>query len=146
MADSDVRKALVTAALAFFTGQSLDTDTQVAWENKTFDPRELSVWAACYTQKAGPAEASTLGLGGRDREVGFLQIDINLPRDSGEEASDNWWDAARAYFVKGRSFTYGSKTVTIENIGSANGRLVETWWRETFTISYRSDLTRNPSL
>lgn len=146
MADSDVRKALVTAALAFFVAQGLDTDTQVSWENKVFDPRDLELWAACYSQKAGPSEVSTLGLGGRDREVGFLQIDVNVPRDTGEEVGDTWWDAARAYFVKGKSFTYGVQTVTIQNIGSANGRLVDTWWRETFTISYRSDLTRNPSL
>ena len=146
MADSDVRKALVPAALAFFIAQGLDTDTQVSWENTTIATRGIELWAAVYTQKAGPAEVSTLGKGGRDREVGFMQIDVNIPKDSGEEVTDTWWDAARAYFVKGKSFTYGAQTVTIQSIGSANGRLVDTWWRETFTISYRSDLTRNPSL
>lgn len=139
MADSDIKKALVTAAKTFLEAQGFTGAIQ--WENKTLDPGGLPKWASIFFV---PNQASvvSLGTGGLDRQTGFMQIDFNVPQNTGDGAFNAWEDAARAEFIAGKSYTLNGISTIIINAGFGPGRNVDSWFRKSLTISYRADLTR----
>lgn len=101
MADTDAEKALLIAAETFleangFTGK-------ISWENDGFDPSGKTQWASVFFVPNDP-EPVTLGVQGSDRQTGFLQIDVNVPQNTGSAAMRDWQNAGRAEFVAGKSY------------------------------------------
>jgi len=126
MATSDVEKALVTAAQGALSGLSF------ALENSP--PAQPSgKWGAIFYNPAQPA-VDSLGPNGDDLFEGFLQVDVNYPRGSGVSAAQTDLDTLRASFKAGASFTSGGQAVRIKNCGRPVGRLVDNWYRVSFTI------------
>lgn len=145
MADSDVRKALVQAVKSLLDTYPLETTGKVAWENTKFNADDLDSWFRVSFEPTTPTPV-TLGLGGRDRQSGFIQIDLNTGQDDGVQFFDIWGDRIRQTFVAGKAFTSGTATVTIQTVGMSGGRVFESWFRKSVTITFRTDLTRNPIL
>ena len=139
MADSDIKKALLTAAKTFLEAQGFTG--AIHWENRVFDPSGLQKWASIFHIPNQPSVV-TLGTGGLDRETGFLQIDFNIPQNTGDGALNTWADAARGEFIAGKSYTFSGQTIIILNTGIGAGRNVDSWFRKSLTINYRADLTR----
>lgn len=140
MADSDIKKALKTVAKSFLIAQGFAASS-IAYENRVFDPSAVQKWASIFIVPSMPSVV-TLGTGGLDRQTGFLQIDFNVPQNTGDGAVNSWGDAARAEFIAGKSYTYGGQPVTVISAGLDAGRNVDSWFRVSFTISYRADLIR----
>lgn len=143
MADSDTRKAAIKAVSDLLTANSVDLNTQVAWENTKFAASGKDEWFRVTYNPTDPSPI-TLGLGGRDRMRGFIQVDINAGLDVGVSFFDNWLDLFRAEFYAGKTFTYGSGLIRILTVGMSGGRVFEnSWFRKSVTITFRTDLTRN---
>lgn len=132
------RKALVTAAKARLTLLGFP----VSWPNKKFDPPNNAPWIGFHYVPAGKT-AATLGEGGEDELVGFIQFDINVPQDSGEEVTENSLSALESYFVAGRSVIYDSQAVTISSNSRTSGRTVDPYWRTSLTVNFYARIIRS---
>ena len=139
MADTDAEVALLTAAKTFLEANGF-TD-KISWENAGFDPTEGTQWAIVFFVPNQP-EPVTLGVQGSDRQNGFLQIDLNIPQDTGSGAMRAWQNAARQTFVAGKTFTEAGQAVVIVSAGWTQGRNVDNWFRKSLTVVFRTDLTR----
>lgn len=113
----------------------------VAWPNRAFDPAGKPLWVGVHYVPNDPV-GRTIGQGGFDQISGFLQIDINVVNDTGESLLTSWRDKARIYFHGGRVFSHNSHFVIVTGCGISQGRHVETHFRQSLTISFRSDLKR----
>jgi len=140
MADSDTIGALMVAANSFLTDNGLAAEA-IAWPNKAFDPAGKALWARVSHVPNAPTVA-TLGIGGRDRGTGFLQIDLNVPENAGDGTFRDWENYAREYFVAGGTFTRSGQTVRVISCAMSQGRTVDNWFRKSITVVYRSDFTR----
>lgn len=146
MADSDVEIALVSAVKDLLDENSVDTssgvDGLVQWENTLFDHETKKDWFK-VTFSGGTPEPSTLGQGGRDTMIGFLQIDLNAAKNSGLSFFDTWFDKFRQRFYAGKVFTRNAQQVKILSVGMSGGRPFENFFTKSVTITFRSELTRN---
>jgi len=118
MADTDIEKALLTAAKTFldangFTGA-------INWENSSFDPSGATQWASVFFVPNVP-DVLTLGTRGDDRMTGFLQIDLNVPQGTGSGAMRAWLNNSRQSFVAGKAFALDGYNVAGAGTAAANG-------------------------
>jgi len=113
----------------------------IKWENAKFDPSGKTKWASVFFVPNEPVPV-TLGEQGTDRQTGFLQIDFNVPQDTGTGAMRAWANAARQTFVAGKSFTENGQIVIVMSAGTGPGRNVDNWFRKSVTIAFRTDFQR----
>lgn len=153
MKDSDVRAALMESAVAFFAATSIVTDDEtfinqpvvipanVAWENKTFDTSNKPLWVSVYYQPNKP-EVRTIGDKGYDEITGYIQIDFNIPKDSGEGGLPAWENKLRKFYHAGRVFSKDGQNVIVTSSGMSQGRHVDSFYRKSATIYFKSQLKR----
>ncbi len=139
MSDSDAEVALLTAAKTLLDAQGFGAVTQ--WENDDFDPSGKTKWASVFFVPNQP-EPVTLGQQGDDRQTGFVQIDFNIPQNTGSGQMRPWTNAARQAFVAGKTFTENGQIVRVTSAGVTQGRNVDNWFRKSVTIAFRTDLQR----
>lgn len=135
MSLSDVRAALIQAYLA------VGLDLETAFENRKFSPPANTYWIK-FTSVPNTPEVATLGSTGVDRVTGFIQLDINGPMNAGEEAHLSYVDRLRNAFPAGTAVSYNSQVVKISAAGRSQGRIVEGFYRVSFTISWYAFLQR----
>jgi len=139
MAKSHIEKALLTAANAFLVAQGFDG--KISAENIKFTPETDSEDASLFFVPNAPGVV-TLGSGGRDRETGFLQIDLNIPLGTGTAEMRDWTDAAYVEFTAGKTYSESGQVVRILSCGENQGGNVDNWFRKSLTVAFRPDLTR----
>lgn len=137
MSIAKVRSALVQA---FVTG-SFFNQTEVAYENKKFDPPKDKPWAAFFFVPIQPV-VFTLGTGGYDEQRGFVQIDLNYPTDDGEKDVAAKADAIRDAFKAGFQFSYSGQEVRIVSCGRSQGRSINNYYRVSITIQFLAFIVR----
>ena len=81
MAISDIEGALFKGVSDFLIANTL-TAADIAWPNTDFDPAGKALWAQVSIVPNEPVPVS-LGDGGQDRGTGFVQIDFNVPWNTG---------------------------------------------------------------
>ncbi|MDC1268154.1 DUF4128 domain-containing protein [Gammaproteobacteria bacterium] len=140
MAESDIQGALFVAAETFLAANGIATSA-VAWPNRDFDPAGLALWAAVHYMPNDPVSV-TAGSLGRDEETGLIQIDINVPRNTGDSVFRTFRNASRAYFIPGQTFTQNSQDTIIVSCGMSSIRVVDNWFRVSLSIIYRADFYR----
>lgn len=154
MSESKVRSALVKGCIDFFAATQIVTDeatflnlptvnivTNVAWENRSFDPSNKSFWCSFYYLPNIP-DVRTIGQKGFDEIDGFIQIDFNIPKDSGEGLLPQWEDKVRKFFHAGRVFSHEGQYVIVTSAGMSQGRHVDSSFRKSATIYFKSQLQR----
>ena len=154
MADSNVKKALIAAASDFLTvTTSIDTESgtiadlpiilpaNISWENRKFEPPITELWSSVFYVPNNPT-GRTVGVGGIDEANGFIQIDLNIPTDSGDEQMNDWEDKARVYFVAGRSFLYAGQSVLVISSGMTQGRVIDNNYRKSLTVFFTAQVKR----
>ena len=152
--ETKTRAALFTAASDFLTANASISTTEevitgfpvltsgaIAWPNQNFDPAGQPTWASVFYFPSTP-QTGAVGPGGRDVFTGFIQIDINVPPDSGESELIKWSEKSRLYFHGGRVFTYSGHSVLVISSEIAQSRRVGSNFRSSFDVSFRSHLKR----
>jgi len=152
--DTKTRTALIAAAKDFLTvNPSIQTKSgleenlpvlpanAIAWENRKFEFQGKGVWSSVFYRPNQPI-ARTIGPCGQDELSGFMQIDINVALDSGEEDLIAWERKARLFFHAGRFFTFENLAVIVTSTGMSAGRIVDTHYRKSITVAFRSHLHR----
>tara|TARA_R110000744_G_scaffold17537_6_gene47444 strand:- start:2283 stop:2741 length:459 start_codon:yes stop_codon:yes gene_type:complete len=152
MSSIQVRRALVDAAENFFAVDSIGALTGlptldaelVAWENRFFDKGDNPLWASVFYIPNVPSPYS-VSKGGLDLLSGYIQIDFNVPLDSGEETMIAWESKAKSFFVPADNLVFEGQGVILTEAGISAGRQVENHYRKSFTVAFRSYLQRTSS-
>lgn len=137
MSAGDLRSALVLGFADAFGG----TPPKTQYENSKGDFSGETLWTHFIYLPGQPVPA-TIGINGEDEERGLLQIDINVPAESGEKHLFSAIQTLQNFFTAGRVVSYNGSSATILSCGSSSGRLVDTWYRRSITIQYYSRTTR----
>lgn len=110
------------------------TDSQIAWPNRLFTPPG-GLWVRVSYLPA-PTSQKSLGNEGEDELKGILQLDVNTPTNIGDKAQADLLILLESYFVPGRSFTHDSQTVIFTAADRSNGRVVDSNWRVSLSVSF----------
>jgi hypothetical protein len=130
-----IEKALLTALQQLLL-------MPIAAANAAFTrPPDGAPWAQAHFMPED-AQVATLGIGGKDRHQGLLQVDVNLPPLAGTaEASTVVGDLRRAFSL-GRVFTYGATSVRVTSFKGPRSREVDGYYRRSVTITWQAEISR----
>lgn len=133
--ETEVKRALFKAAEEALCGKL------VKWPNTKFSKPDKQIW---YEVSFVPVDntAATLGDDGENEAIGFLQIDVNAPLDSGEKETDEAVKALQIYFVNGRSTVYDETVAVVTAARRSPGRIVNSSWRTSLTVDYYARIHR----
>ena len=135
MSETKINAALIqgyqAAALGLSTG----------YEGKAFEPQS-GVPHALVRVVPADTDVASLGVGGFDEHVGFLEITVLYPLDDGTGNLLAKVDAARAYFVAGRRLTYQGLCVRIRR--STRSAILRDggWLRVVISVFYEANSIR----
>lgn len=128
----DIKQALIqqllTAGIA---------DTEIAFENKKFDPANKSFWLAAYFM---PATTGILGKtsASGDEQRGVFQVSVFQELD--DENFDNLnltkIDEVLSVFQFGTSTVYNGQQVDILSSTVNNGTENESWFKRDISVNY----------
>ena len=142
--DSNIEGALMIAAKEFLTegiSPVYAVETAIAWENVKSSAVDFENWSSFFYRPNAPIGA-TVGRDGIDTQTGFIQIDFNVPTDSGISYLRTWEDKARIFFAAGNNFEHRGYHVTITETGMGQGRIVDNHFRRSLTVNFRAQLKR----
>lgn len=134
MSQFKVRNTVIQSAVTALAGKD------VAWANKLFKPTG-GLWFAVHYMPSKPTQA-TLGLGGEDELRSILQIDVNVPSNSGEKTQLEELSFLEDTYPSGHVLTYEGQSATVLSCARSNGRLVNADWRVSLSIYLRSRYPR----
>lgn len=140
MSQTKVKAAVIDAVNKRLT--ALDANVKVAWPNKAITPPTSSRWFS-VSYFAGKTAARTLGPQGDNEVRGFVQVDVNVPTNSGDKEQNDALTALEAWFTEGRRVTLNGQTVTITSSERSNGRNAESCWRISLSIYFYATYQRN---
>lgn len=114
-----------------------------AVENSPFTkPTDKSPWASVFVLPNQPLVAS-LGASGSDAHDGVLQVDLNYPLMTGEQAVMAKADALSAFFKAGKRLAHNGVELTVTSCGRSRGREVDGWYRVSMTVTWEARVPRN---
>ena len=136
MSTLDTFSALTTRLVAT-TIPGINTATDIAYPNDSFDPTGKSQWLACYFQ---PATSEMLGKSSTssDDDRGFFQVSVFTKRDPGGSIGGSLAivDAIKDSFVYNTSLTYNNQNVDILDSVPQQAREVDGWYQQDISINY----------
>tara|TARA_R110002020_G_scaffold297684_1_gene513460 strand:+ start:956 stop:1387 length:432 start_codon:yes stop_codon:yes gene_type:complete len=136
MSSLDTFAALTTQLVASsITG--INTTTDIAYPNDSFDPAGKAQWLACYYQ---PATSEMLGKSAvsANDDRGFFQVSIFTKRDPGGSIAGSLAivDDIKSNFVYNTVLTYNNQQVEILDSVPQQAREVDGWFQQDITINY----------
>ena len=131
----DTKQALITQLLATtITGIS---STDIAFENKNFDPTNKDLWIACYFI---PATSDIMGktANSRDEQRGIFQVSVfvSLNNPAYDNAQLVAVDEVLAGFQYNSSTVYNDQQVDILESSVTSGGENESWFKRDISINY----------
>lgn len=132
-----IDSAIVKAWIA--CGQFQDGTTQ--YENKDFTPPAKKAWARLTNIRSQPTPV-TIGECGYDEHLGFLQVDMFFPLNSGKGPSMQMADTIARFFKPGQSFDHETQCVLITSCGCSDSRNEGGWYRTIITINWSAQVQR----
>lgn len=133
-----IREALIESYLALFPELAGKTE----FENTPFTSPVDAVWAGVFYTESDRRPATT-GAGGEDQVDGFLQIDFNVPRGTGEAAMLALMKRAQDYYVAGRDPHKDGVVVHIRRSTPSVGREVGAHYRKSLTVYFYARVRRD---
>lgn len=136
MSQLTIRNDLFTGAVNVLTPLVGDN---IAFENKDFDPEDLTAWCSLHFV---PATSDSMGKGvlSSDDERGFMQVSIYVKSNSKDYDNEQLAiiDELKTAFYNGAIM---GNTV-IQEVTTNNGYTVESWFKKDMTINYTSYVKR----
>ena len=119
------------------------SSSDIAFENKNFDPKNKSLWYAAYFI---PATTETLGktFASSDEQRGIFQVSVFIKLNSNTFDNDQLSeiDNILSAFRYSMETVYNSQTVTILESTANNGVETESWFQRDISINYITFSTR----
>lgn len=136
-ADFEIEKALVASVRTL--GLPALAAAKIEEPNTSLEESAKgSLWLKASIVR-GETEPVTLGVNGEDNHNGFLQVDVNVPVNSGVGIVSNIAGSIKELYPAGRKI--GSVVVSRSSVSS--GRIVGGWYRLSVTIYFYSRIARN---
>lgn len=135
------KQALITQLL----GASIPniTSSDIAFENKDFDPANKSLWLACYFI---PATTGMMGKSSTssDEQRGVFQVSVftSLNGNDYDNAQLQTIDSVLSAFQYNSSTVYNTQKVDILESTVNNGIENESWFKRDISINYLTFSTR----
>jgi hypothetical protein len=137
----NTKQALITQLL----GASIPniTSDDIAFENKDFDPKNKSLWLACYFI---PATSDMLGKSAtssnEDRGVWQVSVFVALNNNDYDNVQLQAVDSILSAFQYNSSTVYNTQKVDILESTVNNGTENESWFKRDISINYLTFSTR----
>ena len=136
MALIDIDGALIQAYIDLAMGLS------TAYEGEEHKPPiDGSDWAKVSIVPA-VIDYNSLGEGGTDKHLGFMQIDFNVAPGTGRAALLGYAQTIRTEFVGGKSYTLNSQNVRIDTVDRSAVREIDGWTRISVTVNWEAETSR----
>lgn len=92
---------------------------------------------------SGTSNAATLGSNGEDNHPGVLQIDVNVPVNSGTGVLNQEIDKLYEFYQAGKGLLFNGQTVKILVGSTSPIREVSGFARRSFSVNYYARTVRN---
>jgi hypothetical protein len=138
MSQQKVRNAIVKSA-----SEAL-VDKAVAWPNKAFKPPGGLWFSVQYLPT--PPTSVTLGLGGEEELRAILQIDVNVPTDSGEKEQMAALALLETLYIPGLVVRHQGQSARVLKCARSNGRVVNSDWRVSLSVYFLARYVRGEYL
>lgn len=123
----------------------LNLGIETAYENRNFKPSgDDGHWAKVSIVPA-ITEVFTMGVNGSDLHSGFMQIDLNVPENTGRGALVAYYDTFLINWPVGKVFIKNSQTVRVTSVERSAVRNVDGWSRLSVTVNWEAETIR-PSI
>ncbi len=131
------KKALIQQLLTVVSA------SDVAFQNKYFDPKKKDLYYACYFVPV-LAESTGKTLNSSDEQRGFFQVSIFVKSNSAnyDNIQLEKADLISAAFRDTTTISYNGFTVDILETTTNQGFIDEPWFRRDLTINYVTFTTR----
>ena len=134
--ESDAKRAMLK-----LVEESLPSGIPTRWQNVLFTPPLRTLWFAVNYVPVNNKVVS-LGSNGENEVQGFVQVDVNVPMDSGEKESDDTLKTLEKRFVPGHSTVYDLTEAVVTACKRSPGRDVLGFWRVSLTVDFYSRIKR----
>ena len=101
------------------------------------------LWCHLHNIRAD-TDVFTLGGDGMDNNIGFMQIDVNYPKNKGSGAALAKADELATAFSAGTVLTYNTQNVRVIKTSLGPGRDIGGYYRISLTVNYYAFTQRNP--
>lgn len=135
MSKKDIRTALISGVIASATG------LPTAWPNAPFTVPNNAPWLRVTILNMDDV-VLTLGSGGKNRISGILQIDVFVPRNSGDIKIYDTMDDLTAVFQSGAELDYNGQVVRINSASDRAAQDESDWYRRIIDVDFYAYLTR----
>ena len=130
----EVQGALYQQAATALAGKS------VAWPGKSFTPGSSAWYRVSFVTTEQPV-AAEVGVNGRNRHTGMLQIDVFYPKaNQGEGQVRQEGERIAATMKRGDVFTSGGQNVRITSSAASRCFEEEEWLHVPVKIWWRADI------
>ena len=135
----DTKQALLTKLL----GAAIVPDTDIAFENKSFDPANKDKWLATYFI---PATEETMGktVASSDEQRGIFQVSVFVKKNAINSSNNqlSLIDDIKAAFTYSDTTVYNGQQVDILEATVNNGFETESYFQRDISINYLTFSTR----
>jgi len=134
MSDLNIRRALATLLISSGIPQS-----NIAWENTTFDPANLDYYIAFYFLPSTEDSAGK-ALADDSEQLGLCQVSVFTKLNSGDYGTKylETIDTIKGVFLTGVETSYNGQAVTILDSSNISPSDSESWYQGGLTINYRA--------
>ena len=106
-------------------------------ENTRITPAAGSPWSR-FTMLPAQTQQESLGITGKDRLIGFAQLDLFYPADSGTATANAMADAVIAHIPRGLILEDMTVRVVIQTSWRGIGQRVDQYYQVPISISWRA--------
>lgn len=133
----DIEQALINSLLEVLP------DSNIEWPNHALTTSQKGELWYKVSFINGTSTSATLGDSGEDNHPGIMQVDVNVPVNSGTAVLNAELDKIYSFYQAGKSLLFNGQTVKIL-VGSISPiREISGFSRRSFSVNYYARTTRN---
>ncbi len=138
----DVRTALVNAVFTMNLSYPIKYPNGQFYTGSTPSAQPSNAPWLMVTDLPAPIVQASLGQSGQDNQTGVLQVDIFVPKGSGDIKALQIADEVETLIYSGRVVAYNGVNVVIRHVSVRNGAEEDNFYRKIVEIDYYTYLAR----
>lgn len=128
------RQDVESVLISYLYQYSLDKEIDVAYPNKVYEPVVNKEWLKVTFLQSKSSD--TVLSSGYERLNGIMQININVPKDSGTYELYNISKELKEIFEPNSILRNGNNKVHLQNVYLEGENIEESWFTKYLTIEY----------
>lgn len=131
MSDANIRAGLLQGVI------DASLPYPIKWPNKPFTTPNNAPWVRITILNMGDSPV-TLGSGGYNDRTGLMQVDIFVPKGSGDLTATTTTDTVKNIFKTGAKLTHSGQTVRINSAATRTGTDEQEWFSRIIDVDFTS--------